>query len=84
MIGTIPAARFSEKPAELKKDNPVDVVIQIAESQVGYHEGANNHTKYGDELHALQPKNMERIFVTLDVSKPVTSRLVRLLQSENM
>lgn len=58
--GAIPAARFSEKPAELKKDDPVDVVIQIAESQVDYHEGANNHTKYGDEMHALQPRNMDK------------------------
>lgn len=60
ITGDIPAARFSEKPAELKKEDPVDVVIQIAESQVGYHEGANNHTKYGDELHAIQPRNMDK------------------------
>lgn len=58
--GKIPAVRFSEKPAEQKKDNPIDVLIQIAESQVGYHEGAHNHTKYGDELHAIQPRNMDK------------------------
>ena len=60
MTGKIPPARISEKPVEEKKENPADVVIQIAESQVGYHEGTNNHTKYGDELHAIQPKNMDK------------------------
>lgn len=60
VTGKIPPARISEKPVEEKKENPADVVIQIAESQVGYHEGANNHTKYGDELHAIQPKNMDK------------------------
>lgn len=60
VTGKIPPARISEKPVEEKNENPADVVIQIAESQVGYHEGANNHTKYGDELHAIQPKNMDK------------------------
>lgn len=60
VTGKIPQARISEKPVEEKKENPADVVIQIAESQVGYHEGANNHTKYGDELHAIQPRNMDK------------------------
>lgn len=48
------------KPPETAKQNPIDIAIQIAESQVGYHEGANNHTKYGDEMHALQPRNMDK------------------------
>lgn len=47
------------KAPETAKQNPIDIAIQIAESQVGYHEGANNHTKYGDEMHALQPRNMD-------------------------
>lgn len=40
--------------------NPIDVAISIASAEVGYHEGANNHTKYGDEMHALQPRNMDK------------------------
>jgi len=48
------------KPPETVKQNPIDVAISIAESEVGYHEGANNHTKYGDEMHALQPRNMDK------------------------
>ena len=40
------------------KADPIDVVLQIAASQVGYKEGANNHTKYGDQMHDLQPSNM--------------------------
>ena len=38
--------------------NPIDVAISIATAEVGYHEGANNHTKYGDEMHKIQPSNM--------------------------
>jgi hypothetical protein len=45
------------KPPE---QSPIDVLIEIAASQVGYHEGPNNKTKYGDEMHALQPSNMDR------------------------
>ena len=45
------------KPPE---QSPIDVLIEIAASQVGYHEGVNNKTKYGDEMHALQPRNMDR------------------------
>ena len=42
------------------KANPIDVLISIAKAEVGYHEGANNHTKYGDEMHAIQPSNMDK------------------------
>ncbi len=28
--------------------NAVDTLIKVAEGQLGYHEGANNHTKFGD------------------------------------
>lgn len=42
------------------KANPVEVLISIAKAEVGYHEGANNHTKYGDEMHSIQPSNMDR------------------------
>lgn len=57
--GKIPAARISDKPVEQKRLDPIDVMIQIMNSQVGYHEGANNHTKYGDEMHRIQPSNMD-------------------------
>lgn len=43
-----------------EKPNPIDIAIQIASAEVGYHEGANNKTKYGDELHAIQPRNMDK------------------------
>jgi hypothetical protein len=49
-------------PVKIKKTatkSPVDVTLEIAAAEVGYHEGANNHTKYGDEMHALQPRNMD-------------------------
>jgi hypothetical protein len=48
-------------PTEPKKTdaNPVDVLLQIASAEVGYHEGANNKNKYGDELHKIQPSNMD-------------------------
>ena len=39
--------------------NPVDMMIQIMDAELGYHEGANNHTKYGDEMHKIQPSNMD-------------------------
>ena len=39
--------------------NPIDVVLSIAESYLGYHEGANNKTIFGDTMHALQPRNMD-------------------------
>ena len=47
-------------PTEPKKtdSNPVDVLLSIASAEVGYHEGANNKNKYGDELHKIQPSNM--------------------------
>lgn len=48
------------KPPEQVGQNPIDVAISIASAEVGYHEGANNHTKYGDEMHALQPRNMDK------------------------
>ena len=48
------------KPTEPTKTdaNPVDVLLSIASAEVGYHEGANNKNKYGDELHKIQPSNM--------------------------
>mgnify|MGYP002514102512 CR=1 FL=1 len=45
------------KPPE---QSPIDVLISIASAEVGYHEGPNNKTKYGDTMHALQPSNMDR------------------------
>lgn len=41
------------------EENPIDVAIQIAESYLGYHEGANNKTIFGDAMHAIQPSNMD-------------------------
>ena len=48
------------KKTETKTEDPIDVAISIASAEVGYHEGTNNHTKYGDEMHALQPRNMDK------------------------
>lgn len=48
------------KEKEKIKANPVDVLISIAKAEVGYHEGANNSNKYGDELHRIQPSNMDK------------------------
>lgn len=47
------------KPPE-QAQNPIDVAISIASAEVGYHEGANNKTKYGDTMHQLQPSNMDK------------------------
>lgn len=41
------------------KQSPIDVVLSIAESYLGYHEGANNKTIFGDTMHSLQPSNMD-------------------------
>ena len=41
------------------EENPIDVTISIAESYLGYHEGANNKTIFGDEMHKIQPRNMD-------------------------
>lgn len=41
-------------------EDPIDVLIRIMEAEVGTHEGANNQTKYGDEMHAIQPRNMDK------------------------
>ena len=48
------------KEKEKIKANTVDVLISIAKAEVGYHEGANNSNKYGDELHRIQPSNMDK------------------------
>ena len=50
----------STKAPETPKQNPIDVAISIADAEVGYREGANNHTKYGDTMHELQPRNMDK------------------------
>ena len=48
------------QPAAKPTEDPVDVLIRIMEAEVGTHEGPNNHTKYGDEMHAIQPSNMDK------------------------
>lgn len=56
-------AKISNTPVkepEKIKANPVDVLISIAKAEVGYHEGVNNSNKYGDELHRIQPSNMDK------------------------
>lgn len=53
--------------------SPIDRVLEIAEAEVGYHEkrsnadlyskkgnsGSSNYTKYGKEMHEIQPRNMD-------------------------
>lgn len=41
-------------------ESAIDKVLDIALNEVGYKEGANNHTKYGDEMHKIQPSNMDK------------------------
>ena len=61
VISLLPAKKNEAIPNKgVVKAITVDVLISIAEAEVGYHEGANNHTKYGDEMHAIQPSNMDR------------------------
>lgn len=48
------------QPAAKPTENPIDVAISIAESYLGYHEGANNKTVFGDTMHSIQPRNMDK------------------------
>ena len=59
ITGTIPPARINAAPAVQKTESPIDVAISIAESYLGYHEGANNKTVFGDTMHSIQPRNMD-------------------------
>lgn len=47
------------QPAAKPTEDPIDYAISLAESYVGYHEGANNKTIFGDTMHAIQPSNMD-------------------------
>lgn len=58
IVGKIPAVKKGAT-VTTPKQNPIDVVLSIAESYLGYHEGANNKTIFGDTMHALQPRNMD-------------------------
>ena len=61
VINLLPAKKSGNTPSKGNvKANPIDVLISIAKAEVGYHEGANNHTKYGDDMHSVQPSNMDR------------------------
>ena len=68
ITGKIPNVRTSSAQAttenttktEKAQLSPIDIVLEIASDEVGTHEGANNKTKYGDEMHALQPRNMDK------------------------
>lgn len=37
----------------------IQQVIDLALAEVGYHETGNNYTKYGKEMHSVQPSNMD-------------------------
>ena len=60
ITGTITPARINAAPAVQRTEDPIDVALGIAQAEVGTHEGANNKTKYGDEMHAIQPSNMDK------------------------
>lgn len=61
ITGNVPPVRNDGKPqTEQPTEGPIDVLIRIMEAEVGTHEGPNNHTKYGDEMHAIQPSNMDK------------------------
>lgn len=61
VINLLPAKKSGNTPSKGNvKANPIDILISIAKAEVGYHEGTNNHTKYGDDMHAIQPSNMDR------------------------
>ena len=60
IVGKIPAVKKGATVITQPKQNPIDVALSIANAEVGTHEGANNKTKYGDEMHALQPRNMDK------------------------
>jgi len=47
------------QPAAKPTEDPIDYAISLAESYVGYHEGANNKTIFGDTMHKIQPSNMD-------------------------
>lgn len=57
--GVVAPATPSTPSKPTTNANPVDVLMSIASAEVGYHEGANNKNKYGDELHKIQPRNMD-------------------------
>ena len=59
ITGKIPPVKLTAA-VKKKQQNPIDVAISIASAEVGYHEGSNNHTKYGDTMHQLQPRNMDK------------------------
>lgn len=64
---------FAKEGDELTETQAIDKVLTIACAEEGYHEkasasnldsktanaGSNNYTKYGKEMHALQPSNMD-------------------------
>lgn len=71
--GGIPTHYTDGKESQDIVLDPVDAVLAVAEAEVGYHEkrsandlydkdankGTGNYTKYGKEMHALQPRNMD-------------------------
>ena len=59
-IAYITADQWRAMAAGKPQESPVDVAISIAESYVGYHEGAGNRTIFGDTMHDIQPSNMDK------------------------
>lgn len=71
--GGIPTHYTDGKESQDIVLDPVDAVLAVAEAEVGYHEkrsandlydkdankGTGNYTKYGKEMHELQPRNMD-------------------------
>lgn len=55
----VPVADTTPTSTPTVKANPIDMMIQIMDAELGYHEGANNKNKYGDLLHSIQPSNMD-------------------------
>lgn len=59
-IAYMTADQWRAMAAGKPQESPVDVAISIAESYVGYHEGAGNRTIFGDTMHDIQPSNMDK------------------------
>lgn len=58
-LAYLTADQWREMAGGKTQESPIDVAISIAESYLGYHEGANNKTIFGDTMHGIQPSNMD-------------------------
>ena len=71
VVNPVPAVYL--KAQQKQTVDPIDVLMDIIDAEIGYHEkasnsgldsktansGSNNYTKYGKEMHQLQPSNMD-------------------------